>query len=238
MSKIAIQNAVSVHGLKKGFGHGAARVDVLHGIDLEAAAGEMLFIVGPSGCGKTTLLTLIAGLLDPDAGEISVLNQDLNAMSGTQKTRFRRDNVGFIFQQFNLIPTLTAAENAAVPLLIREIPRKQAIEEASEVLRSVKLGHRLNAFPTSLSGGEQQRVSIARALIAHPRLLLCDEPTASLDGETGAKLMETLRASALKQDRAILVVTHDTRIFSFADCIARMLDGRIVSVERKSGIPA
>jgi len=122
--------------------------------------------------------------------------------------------------------------------LIREIPRKQAIEEASEVLRSVKLGHRLNAFPTSLSGGEQQRVSIARALIAHPRLLLCDEPTASLDGETGAKLMETLRASALKQDRAILVVTHDTRIFSFADCIARMLDGRIVSVERKSGIPA
>jgi putative ABC transport system ATP-binding protein len=226
--------AVKVTGLHKGFGRGATRIEVLHGIDIHAVFGELLFIVGPSGCGKTTLLTLIAGLLDADKGDVSVFGHSINKMSGAEKTEFRRENLGFIFQQFNLLPTLTAAENAAVPLLIRNNPRAKAIGEASEMLRSVGLGHRLESYPASLSGGEQQRVAIARALVAKPRLLICDEPTASLDGETGLKVMETLRTAALQKDRAIIVVTHDTRIFPYADTIARMLDGRIVSVEKNT----
>ncbi len=222
--------AVRVHGLCKGFGSGSTRIEVLHEIDLEARAGEMLFVVGPSGCGKTTLLTLIAGMLDADKGEIELFGQSITAMTAGQKTAFRRGNIGFIFQQFILLPTLTASENAAVPLLIQEAPRKQAVEKAAGLLRGMKLGHRLNAFPEKLSGGEQQRVAIARSLVAAPRLLVCDEPTASLDGDTGHKVMETLRESALQDDRCVIVVTHDSRIFSFADRIARMEDGRIVSV--------
>jgi len=190
----------------------------------------MLFVVGPSGCGKTTLLTLIAGMLDADKGDIELFGRSVVNMNAAQKTDFRRGNVGFIFQQFNLLPTLTAAENAAVPLLIQDVPRKQAVERASELLKGMKLGHRLGAYPSSLSGGEQQRVAIARSLVAHPKLLVCDEPTASLDGDTGHKVMETLRATALKDERCVIVVTHDSRIFSFADRIARMEDGRIQSV--------
>jgi putative ABC transport system ATP-binding protein len=234
MAQPADKLAVNVTGLKKGFGQGATRIEVLQGVDLQAPFGQLLYIVGPSGCGKTTLLTLIAGLLDADAGEVDVFGRRLSSMTGAEKSAFRRQNLGFIFQQFNLLPTLTAAENAAVPLLIQQLPRKQAIEQASELLRSVGLGHRLNSFPASLSGGEQQRVAIARALVAQPRLLICDEPTASLDGETGLKIMETLRSAALQPDRCIIVVTHDSRIFLFADVIARMLDGRIVSVERST----
>ena len=222
--------AVHIDGLCKGFGSGPTRIEVLHDICLEARKGEMLFVVGPSGCGKTTLLTLIAGMLDADKGNIALFGQTITTMTAAQKTAFRRGNIGFIFQQFNLLPTLTAAENAAVPLLIQEAPRKQAVEKAAELLKGMKLGHRVNAFPSSLSGGEQQRVAIARSLVANPRLLVCDEPTASLDGDTGHKVMETLRESALKDERCIIVVTHDNRIFSFADRIARMEDGRIVSV--------
>jgi putative ABC transport system ATP-binding protein len=224
--------AVKVTGLVKGFGRGAARTEVLQGVDLAAPFGELFYIVGPSGCGKTTLLTLIAGLLDAEKGEVTVFGRRLSEMSDAQKAAFRRENLGFIFQQFNLLPTLTAAENAAVPLLIQKQPRKRAVEQAEELLCSVGLSHRLRAYPGSLSGGEQQRVAIARALAAKPRLLICDEPTASLDGDTGLKVMETLRKTALQKDRCIIMVTHDSRIFSFADTIARMLDGRIVSVEK------
>ena len=224
------QNAVKIDGLCKGFGSGATRIEVLHDISLEAHIGEMLFVVGPSGCGKTTLLTLIAGMLDADKGDIALFGQSIVHMTSAQKTAFRRGNIGFIFQQFNLIPTLTAAENAAVPLLIQEVPRKEAVERAAVLLKGMKLGHRLNAFPNSLSGGEQQRVAIARSLVAGPRLLVCDEPTASLDGDTGHKVMETLRESALKEERSVIVVTHDNRIFPFADRIIRMEDGRVISV--------
>lgn len=222
--------AVRIEGLCKGFGSGSTRIEVLHDISLEARKGEMLFVVGPSGCGKTTLLTLIAGMLDADKGSIELFGETITKMSSSQKTAFRRDNIGFIFQQFNLIPTLNAAENAAVPMLIQEAPRKLAVQKAADLLKGMKLGHRLNAYPASLSGGEQQRVAIARSLVAAPRLLVCDEPTASLDGETGQKVMETLRESALKDNRCAIVVTHDSRIFKFADRIARMEDGRIKSI--------
>jgi putative ABC transport system ATP-binding protein len=224
--------AVRITGLCKGFGSGATRIEVLHDIALTAYAGEMLFVVGPSGCGKTTLLTLIAGMLDADKGEIEVFGKNVTRMTSAQKTVCRRDNLGFIFQQFNLLPTLTASENAAVPLFIKNQPRKPAVARAAALLKGMKLEHRLNALPSELSGGEQQRVAIARSLVADPRLLVCDEPTASLDGDTGHKVMETLRREALKDDRCVIVVTHDSRIFKFADRIARMEDGRIVSVTK------
>jgi len=221
---------VRIDGLCKGFGSGSTRIEVLHDIALEARKGEMLFVVGPSGCGKTTLLTLIAGMLDADKGDIQLFGQSITRMNAAQKTAFRRDNIGFIFQQFNLLPTLTASENAAVPMLIKEAPRKEAVSKAADLLKGMKMGHRLNAFPSQMSGGEQQRVAIARSLVAAPRLLVCDEPTASLDGETGHKVMETLRSTALKDNRCAIVVTHDSRIFRFADRIARMEDGRIKAI--------
>jgi putative ABC transport system ATP-binding protein len=224
--------AVFIRGAKKTFGSGSTRVEVLHGIDLDAYNGEILLLVGPSGCGKTTLLCLLAGLLDADSGSLHVLGSELENLSSSQKTEFRKANIGFIFQQFNLIPTLTAAENAAVPLLIKDTPRKAAIAQASTMLERVGLGHRKNALPATLSGGEQQRVAIARALVAAPRLLICDEPTAALDGDTGQKVMESLRETALDSNRCVIVVTHDNRIFKFGDRIARMLDGRIISVEK------
>ena len=230
----AENNAVSLRGLKKGFGSGATRIEVLHGIDLDAKVGEILMLVGPSGCGKTTLLTLIAGLLDPEKGSIHVFGSHMETLSAGQKTTFRRANIGFVFQQYNLIPTLTAAENVAVPLLIQDVPRKAAVKRAEEMLEKVGLVRRMSSFPTLLSGGEQQRVAVARALVSRPRLMICDEPTASLDGETGEKVMETIRAVGLTEDRCMIIVTHDSRIFRFADRIARMVDGRILSVESQT----
>ncbi|HYF51370.1 MAG TPA: ABC transporter ATP-binding protein [Planctomycetota bacterium] len=222
--------AVVTRDLKKGFGEGATRIEVLRGVNLEARSGEILMLVGPSGCGKTTLLSVISGLLDSDGGEIEVFGQAVSKMSASEKTEFRKKTLGFVFQQFNLIPTLTAAENAAVPLLIHQVPYKQAVAQATEVLNSVGMGNRVGAPPAKLSGGEQQRVAIARALVAEPKLLICDEPTASLDGETGQHVMEILRNASLREDRCIIVVTHDSRIFKFGDRIVGMRDGRIESV--------
>jgi putative ABC transport system ATP-binding protein len=152
-------------------------------------------------------------------------------MTATQKTAFRQKNLGFVFQQFNLLPTLTATQNTAVPLLIRKMPLKQAFAKAEALLKQVGLGPRAHAYPADLSGGEQQRVAIARSLIADPRLLICDEPTAALDGDTGHHVMEILRATSLSSNRCVIVVTHDSRVFDFGDRIARMVDGRILSVE-------
>ena len=240
MDSAAPAVAVRIRGLKKGFGEGHTRIEVLHGMDLDVYQGEMLLLVGPSGCGKTTLLCLIASLLDPDAGSIEVFGQAVEKMSIEEKTAYRRRDVGFVFQQYNLIPTLTAAENAAIPRLIQRAPRRTAVGEAVALLEKVGVGERTASFPATLSGGELQRVAIARALIGRPRLLICDEPTASLDGDTGQQVMETLRATALRPDRCIIVVTHDSRVFPFGHRIARMLDGRILSVEKVEGreIPA
>lgn len=221
---------ISLRGVRKGFGSGGTRIEVLHGVDLDVRLGELMLLAGPSGCGKTTLLTLIGGLLDADAGSILLFNERIDQMNAAKKTIFRRDHIGFVFQQFNLVPTLTAAENAAVPLLIKEVNRKEAVKKAAVMLERVGLGARLNSLPNKLSGGEQQRVAIARSLIADPKLLICDEPTASLDGDTGKKVMDTLCEVALRPDRCIIVVTHDARYFSYGNRIARMLDGRITSV--------
>jgi putative ABC transport system ATP-binding protein len=225
--------AVQCRGVTRAYGVGDARALALRGIDLEVLRGELLMLMGPSGCGKTTLLSVIAGILDVTAGEIRVLGRDVHAMTSREKTEFRRENVGFVFQQYNLLPTLSTAENVAVPLLIRGMKRKEAVEIAEKELVEVGLDDKLHSYPRNLSGGQQQRVAIARALVAHPRLLVCDEPTANLDGETGGRVMEMLKRVAVARDRCVLVVTHDSRVFRHGDRIAEMLDGRILGV--KSG---
>lgn len=219
--------AVLCRDVKKTYGIGEDRVPALRGIDLEVRAGELLMLVGPSGCGKTTLISVMAGILDQDQGDCLVFQRDWLRMSSREKTDFRGRSVGFVFQAFNLLPALSAAENVAVPLLIQGVPRRQAVERARAVLDRVGVGDRSKALPAQLSGGQQQRVAIARALIHGPNLIVCDEPTSSLDQETGHKVMEILREVALAPDRALVIVTHDARVFEFADRIAKMNDGRI-----------
>jgi putative ABC transport system ATP-binding protein len=225
------QIAVSCNGVTKTYVTGPTKVIALRGVDLEVRMGEMLMLVGPSGCGKTTLISVVAGILDHDEGECLVFQKDLRAMGQTKKTRYRGHNVGFVFQAFNLLPTLTALENVSVPLLILGLPRREAETKAGKILTQVGLEARLRALPAQLSGGQQQRVAIARAMIHRPKLIVCDEPTSALDAETGQMVMGILREKALSEDRALIIVTHDNRIFNFADRIARMEDGRIITVE-------
>ena len=222
--------AVRVRGVTKEFGSGGAVTRALRGVDLDIPYGELLMLVGPSGCGKTTLVSIVAGTLEPTDGEVVVLGQDLVRMSNGRKVRFRRDHVGFVFQSFNLLPALTAAENAAVPLLIAGWNRRAAVEAAADVLDQLGMGDRLANLPSELSGGQQQRVAIARALVHEPRLLVCDEPTSALDAQNGRITMELIQKIAVQPGRAVIVVTHDSRVYSFADRIASMEDGRIDSV--------
>ena len=222
--------AVKCSGVTKTYGSGSAAVTALRGVDLEVRGGELLMLVGPSGCGKTTLISVIAGILDQDQGECRVFDHDLKAMGGRRKTRYRGQTIGFVFQSFNLLPTLSVAENAAIPLLLNGVGRSKALAQAREMLARVGIGDRANARPSQLSGGQQQRVAIARAMIHNPRLIVCDEPTSALDHETGHKVMELMRQIALADGRALIIVTHDARIFSFADRIAKMDDGRIVEI--------
>jgi putative ABC transport system ATP-binding protein len=224
-------NAVYLRGVTKTYGSGPSRVPALRGVDLNVPLGELVMLVGPSGCGKTTLISVVAGILDHDEGDSLVFDNDLRAMSQSQKTSFRGTNIGFVFQAYNLIPSLTTMENVAVPLLILGNSRKAALKRSKDVLAGVGLEDKLNALPAALSGGQQQRVAIARALVHNPRLIVCDEPTSALDADTGRMVMEVLRQTALSENRALIIVTHDNRIFNFADRIARMDDGRIILVE-------
>jgi putative ABC transport system ATP-binding protein len=222
--------AVQVRGLVKSFGSGETAVTVLKGIDLDVYFGELLLLVGESGGGKTTLLSAIAGILDIDAGDLDVLGSSLTNMSPGTRTRFRGRAMGFIYQQFNLLPALTAAENVAVPLLIQGTRKKEAISRGRLMLERVGLGDRTEFLPRNLSGGQQQRVAIARALVNEPQLLVCDEPTAALDGPNGQKIMELIRDVGRAPDRCVIVVTHDSRIFQFGDRMAELTDGRIVGI--------
>ena len=231
MDAMENQIAVFCKSVTKSYVTGPTKVMALRGVDLQVRTGELLMLVGPSGCGKTTLISVVAGILDHDDGECLVFRQDLRGMGQTKKTRYRGQNVGFVFQAYNLLPTLTALENVSVPLLILGVPRSEAQSRARAILVQVGLEDRLSALPAQLSGGQQQRVAIARALIHGPKLIVCDEPTSALDADTGQRVMEVLRNAALTADRALIIVTHDNRIFNFADRIARMEDGRIVSVE-------
>jgi putative ABC transport system ATP-binding protein len=228
-----MSNAVECRAVEKDFGSGETRVQALRSVDLQVPFGELTMLVGPSGCGKTTLLSVIAGVLNASRGEVELLGQSLNSLSGNDLVEFRRQNLGFVFQQFNLLPALTAAENAAIPLLAAGLPRKSSVERAAELLNQLGMGDRGHAYPSQLSGGQQQRVAFARALVHEPRLLVCDEPTSALDAETGQQVMELLTAHAVRSDRATIVVTHDNRVFSFADRMARMEDGHIMDVTSK-----
>lgn len=227
--------AIRCRGVTKTYGKGDAAVRALRGVEIDVMQGEMLMLVGPSGCGKTTLISVMAGVLDRDGGECSVLGQDLDAIGPAKRTSFRAVNIGFVFQSFNLIPTLTIAENVAVPLLINGVPRGKAVKSAGEILELVGLGGRVDNLPTKLSGGQQQRVAIARALVHKPKIIVCDEPTSALDHVTGQKVMELLRSVASSNDLSLVVVTHDQRIFEFADRIAEMDDGRIVKIGTGQG---
>lgn len=222
--------AVRASNLVKSYGKGEARTLALKGASLEAALGEMLMIVGPSGCGKTTLLSVICGTLNCDEGEVEVFDHRLHDMSDAEITRFRGQNIGFIFQQFNLIPTLTVVENAAIPLILQGRSTTEAEAAAAKILQEVGLGEKLHFYPRQLSGGQQQRVAISRSLVHQPRLIICDEPTASLDATTGQITMQLLKDSAQKPDRCVIVVTHDSRIFRYADRIVEMEDGRVTGV--------
>ena len=199
----------------------------LRGINFSVNRSELFMLVGPSGCGKTTLISIIAGILNIDQGECEVLGRNLSNMSERDKTAFRCKNIGFVFQSYNLLPNLTSRENVAIPLLIAGVPRKIAIEKATEVLEQVGLKDKLNVQPIHLSGGQQQRVAIARAMVHNPSIIVCDEPTSALDQETGQKIMQIFRDVALRDGRTLVIVTHDTRIFKYADRIAKMNDGRI-----------
>ncbi|MFN6195208.1 MAG: ABC transporter ATP-binding protein [Planctomycetota bacterium] len=223
----AVVAAVHCRGLVKSYGRGEQRVQALRGVDLDVAAGELLLLVGPSGCGKTTLLSVLAGTLQADAGRFTVFGDDVQAMTDSARTRWRSRTVGFVFQSYNLIPTLTAAENVAIPCLLLGRPRREALARARDALAAVGLAERAASRPGELSGGQQQRVAIARALVHEPRLVVCDEPTAALDHGTGQRVMDLLRGVARQRDRSLLVVTHDARIFPFADRIAHMDDGRV-----------
>jgi putative ABC transport system ATP-binding protein len=219
--------AVRISGVDKSFGTADAAVVALRQVEFEARRGELIMLVGPSGCGKTTLLSVIAGTLHADAGTVEVFGQRLDGLSQEELTAFRRRNLGFVFQSFNLIPTLSVRENVMIPLLLQGAPHAEAARRAGEILVKVGLEGREDGSATALSGGQQQRVAIARALVHQPPLLICDEPTSALDKDTGGKVMEMVRELSRAPDRCVIVVTHDHRIFRFADRIAEMEDGRI-----------
>jgi len=224
------QIAVRTVDLGKTFGKGEGAVHALKGVNFEALCGELLMIVGPSGCGKTTLLSVICGTLGHDTGSVTVFGQDLAQLSSGKLTAFRGKNVGFVFQQFNLIPTWNALENVSVPLLLNGSSTAEAESASAKLLRDVGIGDKLRALPTELSGGQQQRVAIARALVHQPRLLICDEPTAALDAASGRKVLELIKTRVCSPERCVIVVTHDSRIFPFADRIAEMEDGQMKAV--------
>lgn len=224
---------ISLRGVVKTFGEGQAAVHALRGINLDIAAGELFMLIGPSGCGKTTLISIVAGILRQDAGEVRLFGEELRSLSEAAQADFRAKNVGFVFQQYNLVPTLTAQENVALTLMIGGMSRRAAMARAADALFDVEMGDRLDEMPNRLSGGQQQRVAIARAIVHDPRILVCDEPTSALDHEKGRQVMEMLRAIAIRPGRALIVVTHDNRVYKYSDRIATMQDGHIVRMVRR-----
>lgn len=229
--------AIICRGLTKTFGNGADEVIALRGVDVQVEQGEFFLLVGPSGCGKTTLISVIAGTLEQTGGSCEVLGVEMMGLQGAKKTAFRAQHIGFVFQAFNLLPPLRAYENAAVPLIIQGTPRREANERAKEMLVRVGLENRMNAYPSQLSGGQQQRVAIARALVHNPALIVCDEPTSALDHDTGTKVMELLKQLSQEGNHTFVIVTHDARIFSYADRIARMDDGQVVEISGHPNAP-
>lgn len=226
--------AIQASGLEKWFGEGEAKTVALRSVALETVFGEMVYIVGPSGSGKTTLLSVLSGILRPNAGSVLVEGTDIWSLESDRLAEFRRAKIGFVFQDFHLFPRLTTAENVAIPLILRKQDWEESIQKAIEYLRIVGLKGREDLPPRKLSGGEQQRVAIARAMVSQPDILIMDEPTASLDGDTGQTILKFVRERVLTPERCIVVVTHDERIYSFASRILTMEDGRLTGVKEKA----
>jgi putative ABC transport system ATP-binding protein len=225
--------AIKADGISKWFGEGEAKTQALKEVCLEAYFGEMAYIVGPSGSGKTTMLSVLSGILRPNAGTVLCEQTDLWTLSADDLAAFRLKTIGFVFQDFHLFPRLTTAENVAIPLILRRGDWDEAVEQAVGYLDIVGLKDRAGLAPVKLSGGEQQRVAIARAMISQPDILIMDEPTASLDGDTGRAIVGFVKEHFLNANRCILIVTHDSRIYEFATRILQMVDGRLTgAVER------
>ncbi len=233
MSESEETYAVEVRNLSKRFPSGEIYIDVLRGIDLVAKKGEMLMITGPSGSGKTTLLSIMAGTLHFDQGTVNIFGTNLKDMSDNQMTEFRKRHIGFIFQQFHLLKALSVLQNVSVPLLLNGMKENEALDRSAVMLSRVGLRGKENLKPSRLSGGEQQRVAIARALIHDPWLVICDEPTASLDADNGTKIMQILSEVSRSPDRCAIVVTHDNRIYKYANTIAAVEDGLIISYTKQ-----
>ena len=224
--------AIVAKGLVKRFGEGTARMTAVDGANFIAHFGEMVFIVGPSGSGKTTFLSMISGILRPDAGTVEVKSIDIWKMSKDQLADFRLNTIGFVFQDYHLFPRLTSAENVAIPLILKQRDWNESLVAANKSLDIVGLKGRGEILPVKLSGGEQQRVAIARAIVGSPEILILDEPTASLDGDTGKMIIAFVKEKVLNAQRCILIVTHDARINEYADRILHMEDGRITGMDK------
>lgn len=207
----------------------AGDVNILRGIDLTVHPGEVLSVVGPSGSGKTSMLMIVAGLEQASQGEVIVGGENFRTLGEDGLARFRRDNLGIVFQNFHLVPTMTAAENVAIPLELAG--RRDASARAAEVLEQVGLGHRLSHYPGQLSGGEQQRVALARAFAPEPKLILADEPTGNLDEHTGAQIIELMFGLAKTQKTTLMLITHDPELAQSCDRTVEMRDGRIVAAD-------
>jgi len=228
-----VDTAISAKELTKWFGEGDLRTYAVKEVSFDAYFGEILFVVGPSGSGKTTLLSMISGILRPDSGTVNVDHVDIWSLTPDQIAEFRLNKVGFVFQDYHLFSRLTTAENVAIPLILKKKDWDESIRDAEHYLDVVGLKNKAQLAPVKLSGGEQQRVAIARALVTQPDLLIFDEPTASLDGDTGRRIMEFVKNRILNDSRCILIVTHDSRIFEYADRIMRMEDGKTVGIEKR-----
>ncbi len=211
------------------------KTQVIHDVSVKIPSGKITMLVGPSGCGKTTLISILTGMLKPSAGEVFYKDKKISSLSDNDKAILRRKEFGLVFQQYNLIETLTAAENVAIPLLADGMDFNNAIRHAVRVLQTLDLGNRADFMPPTLSGGEQQRVAVARGLVHNPNLVVCDEPTAALDAKNGKNIIALLSKIAKEKHKSVLIVTHDNRIFEYADLIIHMDDGRIEKEEDKPG---
>jgi putative ABC transport system ATP-binding protein len=232
--------AITVRGVTKVYEEGASRVPALHGIDLEVWPGEVVLLMGPSGSGKTTLLSIMGCILRATSGTVSIAGIEASALSERELPRIRLAHIGFVFQGFNLFPTLTVGENVELALQLKDIGGSKAKQESRSLLEQVGLEQKYDTFPSDLSGGQKQRVAIARALAGSPSVILADEPTAALDSHTGRNVMQMMQDLAHQHGRAVVVVTHDSRVLEFADRTVRMEDGKIVapsSFERTPKIP-
>ncbi|PSB27200.1 ABC transporter ATP-binding protein [Stenomitos frigidus] len=219
--------AIAAKGVGMNFQSRSERYQALKSVDLELKSGKIQLLMGPSGSGKTTLLSILAGILTPTEGSVRLLGQEITGMSRSQLARFRLENIGFIFQGFNLFPALTALENIEVALTVKGVRKNVAAKQARSLLAQVGLTEKANQLPRDLSGGQKQRVAIARALGGDPKLIMADEPTAALDSQNGHAVIELLHRLAKEQNRTVLMVTHDARIMDFADSVIQLEDGML-----------